>query len=888
MLSKLASLVKWPVTLLAKLTVYARLGVAPSSSMMSEIAQHTVLTPQENILTVRNLVTLAKSALADSSSVPVNFCSDCLTKLSSIFSPPYRFSDEDILSLFPARTKMDLSLRRSRFRDVFVAYQQQHQLPALQAVMLRLVGFDYIALCNFGWARLLDHLDYGEWWPTVSMWTWNSPDTWMTVSKVINDKVKASASISFPRGWFTEMGTLLGYRNPPFPGFSVEEQARDLADSGDVHGLTRTKLDPVFVSCLSALDMEPHTTQQSSFSAYVESAVWTTSGASDVGRVYWKAGTESGKFKARKNLVPDVEDLADLATRAIRSGEQHNTTVIKSELGKIRLAVCSDLSTYLKMDWLSRFMTHAYKQWPGSTIEETIYEQTERQSVMWSGCRSGMWHLPFDFSGFDHQPSTPELQAIFYKMKSDTLPWVQRDLQPEFIRIFDDVIASMDRSWLYARDGSRTFKWPVLGGLMSGLRWTSVVGNAWNSVMTRYVEQILQSLTIPRSGYNSFIRGDDSALSFPSYAYSLLFRLCYMAINAVGADGKFAIHRGSTEFLRTWYSANGLSGYLMRTIPGLTQRKPWNPAPWTEEGVMANLYDVVCILRRRSGDGVNKLWYAMKTVWSRRKHLSQTWLSIPKPYGFGIEPWSNWKSAKRIVASPPVSIEVETNGHTARVISSDPLTREYPWRADSLKRAAQIQLSDKVSADDVPGVSSVLRSSVTYDLVLRPRLVPSPPWPPSVYLRLDRICGLASGIPATGDAHRAAALIVADQWGSFRHVAHELDYRSLWIRAEAGDRGQSGTTDYQLFVLARERLERRGMRRGEASGWLLGDLVLPPVYKLHPILSSVRLKFVVDLLAGFLTKRLVLRNLTSFLSFVCPKIESAVLSSPLSKYMYNW
>lgn len=896
MLSKLASLVKWPVTLLARLAVHARTGLQPGNKLLAAISQYSVLTPQENILTVTRVVEVGKKALLSDSpskqtsssfSLPT-FCPACALLLDRMFEPPYRFTDDDVLLLYPARTKMDLALRRSRFRDVFTAYQQLKQLTPLRDLMLRLVGFDYIALCNFGWARLLDSLDYGKWWTAVSQIPWFDPDTWMTCAKAINDKVKASASLDFPRGWFVEMGTLLGYRNPPFPGFDVEEQARDLADSGDVHGLTRTALDPVFVSCLDALDMEPYHSTQSRFSDYVTSAVWTTSGASDVGRVYWKTDSEHGHFKARKNLVPDSEDLQALAKRALLSTDQHNTTVIKSELGKIRLAVCSDLSTYLKMDWLSRFMTHAYKQWPGSTIEETIFEQTGRQADMWMKCVRGDWHLPFDFSGFDHQPSTAELKAIFLKMKDDTLPFVDHALQAEFSMVFDDVINSMEHSWLYARDGKKTFKWPVLGGLMSGLRWTSVVGNAWNSVMTRYVERILQSLSVPRAGFNSYIRGDDSALSFPNYAYALLFRLCYMAINAIGADGKFAIHKGSTEFLRTWYSPDGLSGYLMRTIPGLTQRKPWNPAPWSEEGTMANIYDVVCILRRRCGLGVNKLWYAIKTVWSRRKHLTQDWLSCPKPHGFGIEPWGFKRASKRVVKSPPLSVDVSTNGHTARTIATDPMSRVYPWTHPTLTRAAQIQLLGKVASDDIPAISSVLRQNVEYDTSLRLMLRPLPPWPPSVYTRLDRICSFGRSLRATRQDHEDSTLILADQWGRYRHVAHELDYRSLWVRAGAGDSRHLGTYDYQSFVYDRDLLERRGLKRGEASGWLLADLVLPPCYKLHPILSSVRLKCVVDLISGLFAKRVVMRNLSTFLSFCCPLVESAICESELSQKLYSW
>lgn len=885
-----AGLVDWPPGLLLELLAHSYCGVTPRASLMREMSEYSVLMPQgSNPLTVGHLTQLAL-AKGDPHTVSDNYRS----KFMAWFVPPYRFTDTEVLTVWPARTKMDLSLRRTRFRDVWQAYQAQGLLPLLSDVLQNLEAFDYIAVCNISWAAFLlrDQKTTSSWWSIVRLWPcWKDPDTYLAVAKAVNDRVKARTLLDFERGWFTEMGTLLGYRNPPFPGFDIFEQAQDLADGGDVHGMSRTELDPEFVAHLTELDMHPHSGQAfQSFHDYVVSAGWVTSGASSVGRVDWTSGKDSGHFKARKNLVPDVTDLEDLYRRASSSRSQENVTVVKAELGKIRLAVSSDMYTYLMMDWLSSFMTHSYKQWPGSTIEENAVEQTRRQRRMLDDCRADKWCLPFDFSGFDHQPSTDELVAIFRKMEKSCEHVVPAHLLSEYHTIYDRVVASMRNSWLYARDGDRRVKMRVAGGLMSGLRWTSLVGNAWNTVMTGVVFSWLRGLLINTNACSSFIRGDDSALAFPDWSTTLLFRLGYAGINAVGADGKFAIHHGATEFLRTWYSKTGLSGYVMRTIPGLVQRKPWNPQPWVEEGVMDSLYGVVQILRRRSGlPSVEQCWQAIKTVWSRRKHLSQSWLLIPKPRGFGVEPWDGVTVADtRVVDLPPKDVTLASNGFSANQIAADPLSVVYPWSPVALASAGQASMLGKASADDIPALSSIFRANTRYNLSARVRKLRPVSWSATDEGTLANRAWTLAHLDSTAADHDLMRRPVAAQWGMFRSLSHELEYSKLWSQHTGGDGQRLFESRHSDFLAARSLWEARGLRRSEATGWLLGDLAMPKTTRLHPMLAGVLSAQVVSVLASTMWRRRVTRNLGPWMARVSSVLEHALYASKLSQELYNW
>jgi hypothetical protein len=752
-----------------------------------------------------------------------------------------------------------------------------------------LYQFDYIAVCNISWAVLLlgHSCDwFGSW---RRMGAFESPAAFLAVAKKVNDLTKRHALLDYPRTCFVECGTLLGYRNPPFPGFDVVLETQELASGGDVHGLSRTALDADFVSTLPSLSFIPHTIPFISFHDYVVSGSWTTSGASSEGRVEWSLGSDSGHFKARKNLVPDSIDLEAFYQRIISQSKQVNKTIVKAELGKIRLAVSSDLATYLKMDWLTKYMTHSYKSWAGSTIEESITEQTSRQARMWQQCVQGMWCLPFDFAGFDHQPSTQELVAMFRAWGESTIPYVDLAGQSEFAVILEQVCGSMSNSVLIVTFEGVVRTFPVVGGLMSGLRWTSLAGNGWNTTMTNLVMRYCSIMLLPTSTYVSDLRGDDSALAFSSWASALVFRLGYTAVNAKGADGKFAIHHGATEFLRTWYDSSGLSGYAARTIPALVQRKPWSPAPWYEESVMEALFNVIRILRRRiPSPAVELAWSSIKLCWSRRKRVSQDWLQIPRPKGLGIEPWDGrvWAETNygtRRSVSPTLS----TNGFTQAQFAKSEFAARYPASQSTLAAVAQRALFSKASADDIPALNTLLRAGFTQTAGRTHRL-PEVRLPTSFYAQLTGRSNELRGIEADASAHRHYSHLSGAWYGSYRRDHNEFEYASA-IARETGASGLRLFEEYHPdFEVDRMNLEKRGLRRSQAVDWLFGTSAFGIASRVHPILSSVLTSATVQFLSTWLYSPTVAHHFQAVSSLVTTVLEASLFSSPLSLRLYKW
>lgn len=115
---------------------------------------------------------------------------------------------------------------------------------------------------------------------------------------------------------------------------------------------------------------------------WLETGDWERSGSASFGRVCYEVSTSDGikrgHFKARKNLIMDTTEFNDLYNRVSTYALQENRALIKSELGKIRIAVASPLETYLQMSWMYALGGSFYFSWPGNTLEEQLAREAAR------------------------------------------------------------------------------------------------------------------------------------------------------------------------------------------------------------------------------------------------------------------------------------------------------------------------------------------------------------------------------------------------------------------------------------------------------------------------------------------------------------------------------
>lgn len=187
----------------------------------------------------------------------------------------------------------------------------------------------------------------------------------------------------------------------------------------------------------------------------------------------------------------------------------------------------------------------------------------------------------------------------------------------------------------------------VKGGLPSGVRWTSLIGNQWNMVMSQWARNITTKIL----GYDPVltmgIKGDDTYIIASKALDLCIFREAYAMINAVGLNSKFGIQKRVCEFLRVEISGDMARGWTNRSIPTITQRKPWNAEPWSIDAGVAAVAQAISTTERRSFKSLSELHDTNKRRWTKHFGLSSRWLELPRIYGgFGIYPWQFFKPDK--------------------------------------------------------------------------------------------------------------------------------------------------------------------------------------------------------------------------------------------------
>lgn len=805
-----------------------------------------------------------------------------------------RYGPDDLAEeLFPARTKKDMAIRRTRIGDcIRCARRLQVDLSKL----IFSIGVpDYIWVLNLCWAYLFAGENRDRWLRVLLASGSLSGDFahYSTIAKLWNNKLKLvgfmedGSDISL----WAEAAGFVGYRNPPQPGFSQHVEAEKLAHGGEKdHSYPDSSLEAL---AQEVLEVEVEHSPYVSFSDFVEGGSWATAGSSSEGKVELDFAGEELTFKARKNLAYEVLDLRDLADRARNNKKQINISIVKSELGKLRIAVAGDLLTYLQMTWINERLNGCYLKWRGSTIEEGNHEQFARMVQMLKALK-GRYGLPYDYAAFDHQPTTDELLVILDRVLDLARRNVPTEHHSEFDEIGENVRVGFGHSVLITREEGHTWSVPVTGGLMSGLRMTTLVGNAWNTLMTERVLRILTMLGLPTERIDRWIRGDDSALICDSWSECLSVSMGYQAIHVEGGLGKFGIHYEQSEFLRVWYNAtSGCKGYWSRAVSGLAQRKPWTSEPWSEVGTMKSLFETIITLTRRGCDETvgQVVWAELARTWSRKTRLPSCGLSAPTAVGgYGVGWWDG-----RTVPSRPMPkvqsgslLEVKnlTEWGEARVKAD---FAAFNLSGDEAKSIRKERVAAAITGDDVPDVSKRLRdmwrSEVkswtrkerpSQKLAMAGISAPGPMYRvlglgPQTLAELEddylSKCGPAFGVGRAdlGDFIRAKELSVLRKWTGPSWLRDNRPSTWGWVRW----------------------LEGKGFHRAEALDWVFG--VVPGLgASLHPALTKLHARGVGSLVWAEVSNRLRSGHIVQLVAEAARVSNSWLKTSALFQMVFRW
>lgn len=357
-------------------------------------------------------------------------------------------------------------------------------------------------------------------------------------------------------------------------------------------------------------------------------------------RVFWLnkknilVNGEKVSLRLRKNQVHFFYDSEALYKKCLSETGEVNFSIVKSELGKVRIAVSSDIYTYLKMSWVLSFSGDFYKHIPGATIDESVTEELRRMRNIISYLNNkNAKGLPFDYDAFDHQPTLDEIQHIYDLVANKSRFNVPVDELSEYDQVVKNTSDGIKKAVLIYRPNSDTSVpsenrhnetvFDVEGSLLSGLRITSIIGNIWNTINTMVNRQILRSMGIHDQNSIFYIRGDDSVILSDSYPYLVLFSESYRGQNIVGGYGKFSIQIQECEFLRQWYYKGRIFGYLGRSVPSITQSKPWSNTAWTPDNVISSVIEAIETCIRRGSD-INRSYILVRCCeenWAKTRLL---------------------------------------------------------------------------------------------------------------------------------------------------------------------------------------------------------------------------------------------------------------------------
>lgn len=531
---------------------------------------------------------------------------------------PRETADYAFRLLFPERITSDLKIRVSRFWD-FKSYFPRARVVE---ILTLLDGMTYIwALCSAYYLALLPEANFALLKPLFSL----TMDQFDKYAARLTNKLKAS-TISEPWEQYAEVRTLTGYRLVPWPGFDLEKEARDLAVGGRPDPLMPNGIQEAVTNITR--DIPPLKLGRfQSFYDWLKEGAWVTTGSASFGSMELQFPSGDAKVSVSKNMLLDVVSLNQLYDDCISNRTIVNKAFVKEEAGKLRLAVSGDIYTYLKMRWVCDMAQKPYYHIPSTRRNETLPQKFKRMIDTSDNCASGMWFLPFDYSAFDHQVNTFEIQtqwkSIGLRAQSD--PDSLSD--PLLVTFIDDIYSALEHDQVITVPNSDPTKPKTIieqkGGLSSGLFITSVCGDMSNAAWTSQVLRLCDLLGVQSDQLlkQLDIMGDDTNLGSYNPFFLQLLDLLIRAEGLEAATGKFGILPGRTEFLRVSYSKYGAKGYMARAIVSLIQRKPWSKDPLNPlTPISSHLSALATVFRRR---GISD------DFWARATNLAiNNWCSL--------------------------------------------------------------------------------------------------------------------------------------------------------------------------------------------------------------------------------------------------------------------
>jgi hypothetical protein len=276
--------------------------------------------------------------------------------------------------------------------------------------------------------------------------------------------------------------------------------------------------------------------------------------------------------------------------------QQLNYSIVKNEPGKIRIATAADFLTHIQMSYFDYVSDHCYTQISDIDLENDASENHDLNVAVFKSLENN-YSLPFDYEEFDHQPTQEEIIIIATEYMSKIIEYIPHDTlaYTHSLQLKDNIITGFRNAKLSIRFDSKPKTVDILDGLMSGLKWTSLIGNVWNkTITTMVINRYHFSILMKR------FKGDDTSIISAKLLHLILLQISYKNFGVRYASEKFSILFEKTEFLRITYDvpAEKIFSYPARVLATFSQRKPWNNDPEERDFLQTLMPNVERLLNR--------------------------------------------------------------------------------------------------------------------------------------------------------------------------------------------------------------------------------------------------------------------------------------------------
>lgn len=360
---------------------------------------------------------------------------------------------------------------------------------------------------------------------------------------------------------------------------------------------------------------------------------WSTSGgSSDPTRLKAIIAGKLATLQKTKLSTALLLSDGDLLYIMMQHIKQYNKVVAKREFVKVRGAVSSDLSTYLKMCFADQFIDRLLSGSPDSLL----FQNPASQFEMWSRwVKDSGWFFPFDQSSFDQNVA---LWMVLYWVEFFKQQATNQAMPSDILETLDELYYALDGGLIvYDRTGRQ---WVIRNGVMSGWKWTSKLDTLINATQLMcwllFEKENFPNIHPPAILTSKSFFGDDIKITATNKECCQRF-FNFMQNLGYGVNAKKVFLSSSVnEFLRKLIYKGKIIGYPARCLNSVLWRNPVSPEPPKGPLRAAEIVNSWCtILSRFSNHRVveQNMIRDICGGTSMKKEEVVKWLSTPKSAG---------------------------------------------------------------------------------------------------------------------------------------------------------------------------------------------------------------------------------------------------------------